>query len=107
VRLWKLGKNAHCPRILVRGQAIAAMGDELRLGRLRSGLEADIRPHRLATVAIRDANDGGLPDRIVLIEHILHLAGPDLEPRRDDQILPAVDEVKPSMPVGEPNVAGE
>ncbi len=42
----------------------------------------------------------------MLIQHLLDLARPDLEPGRDDHVLRAVDEVEPAVLVHEPDVAG-
>ena len=42
----------------------------------------------------------------MLVQDILDLAGPDLEPRRVDLVFLAIDDVEPALGVHEPHIAG-
>ena len=70
------------------------------------GLQADDGLDRLAAIRVGDADDGRLAHGRMLIEHLLDLARPDLEARRDDHVLRAVDEIEPALLVHEADVAG-
>src|SRR3954447_22086163 len=66
------------PRILVGRHAFLAEGDELLRLDGRAGFEADERLHRLPAVGVRNADDAALPDRGVLVQHVLDLARTEL-----------------------------
>ena len=70
------------------------------------GLQADHGLDRLAAIRVGDADDGGLAHGRMLVQHFLDLARPDLEARRDDHVLRAVDEIEPALLVHEADVAG-
>ena len=62
--------------------------------------------HRLAAVVVRDADDGDLAYRRVGVEHLFHLARPDLEAGHVDLVLQPVDDVEPALGVHHADVAG-
>src|SRR5690606_1632396 len=67
-------------RLLVRGQALPAEGDDfLRRCRL-SCAQRDHRLDRLAPALVRDADDRGLEDRWMPVQDLLDLARVDVDP---------------------------
>ena len=80
--------------------------DELLGGRGRSSLQARERDHGFASVGVLAADDRGLADGRVLVEHVLDVARPHLVAGGDDQVLHPVDEVDPAGLVDEADVAG-
>ena len=56
------------------------------------GFSDDRGADLLAEGLVRDADDGGLGDGGVLVEHLLDLARVDVQPAADDQVLLAVDD---------------
>src|SRR5690606_36865608 len=61
-------------RVLVGREPLLAPGDQLLVGGGAAGLERHDRLHLLAVARMRHADDGGLGDRLVRVQHLLDLA---------------------------------
>jgi hypothetical protein len=93
-------------RILVGRHALAGERSNLVGRHVLPRLQADDGLDRLAAIRVGNPNDGRFADGRVLIEHFFNLARPDLEPRSDEHVLLAVDEIEPAVLVQEDDVAG-
>ena len=67
--------------------------------------EHDVRRHPLAPGLVGLADDGGLRDGRVRRQDVLDLAGVDVDPAGDDQVLLAVDDVHVALVVADDDVA--
>src|SRR5213592_1282712 len=104
--LGQLVDELDLPRVLVRGHALLAVGDERLLVDAFTGDERHVGLDGLAAVGVGDADDGRLADGLVPVQDVLDLARPDLVARGHDHVLLAVDEVEPAVLVHETHVAG-
>src|SRR6185437_638820 len=104
-----LGQVVHQPdhpRVLVgRHLALDVVAQLLGRGR-RALLERDGGADLLAVLVVGDAHDRGLPDRRVLVEHLLDLARVDVVAAADDQLLLAVHDVEVAVLIDAAHVAG-
>jgi ADP-ribose pyrophosphatase YjhB (NUDIX family) len=95
---------------LVGGQPVAGSSAQLRL---RSGADDECR-HDLAPLVVGHTHHGDVSHPWHLSQHVLHLAGVDVEPTSDDQLAEAADEVQIAVATpltgvsgAEPAVVGE
>jgi hypothetical protein len=85
-------QHGHAPRILVAGQALAAVGDQRRRVDRDARLERHERRDLLAEIGMRHADHGGLGHRGVGKQHGLHLARHHgVTPAQDQLLLPPRD----------------
>jgi hypothetical protein len=89
-----------------RPRAAPCEGDDLRLVGARPGLEGDEGEDLLAQLRVGPADDGGLGDGGVLVQHLLDLARVDVVAAADDEVLLAVDDEQVAVLVGVAEVAG-
>ena len=95
----------HLARHLVARQPLAAVRDQLLLGRLAG--EHDECEAGLTPALVRNADDGGLRDGRMLVEDVLDLGGIDVLAAGDDHVLrPAHDPVVALLVAGG-HVAGQ
>src|SRR5437016_9760180 len=91
-RLRQIGAKLDARRHLVRRQALATKGAQLRFRGRVAGSEDDPRFHRFALDCVRDAGHTDLGDRRMRRERFFNLARPHLVAARLDQILLAIDD---------------
>src|SRR5215210_6917364 len=77
-RLGQLVEDLDQARVLVGGHPLAAERDELLGGDPAPGAQADEGLDGLAAVLVGDTDHCGLPDGLVLVQHVLDLARPHL-----------------------------
>ena len=80
----------------------------LDLGRVqrRAGAGRDERDHLLAADRVRPADDRRRGDARVLEQHLLDVAGEDVHPAADDEVLLPVDQPEVAVGVEAADVAG-
>ena len=93
-------------RVLVGGDPVADECDDLGGVGAGAGFERDRGTDLLAEALVRDAEHGGLGHRGVLVDDLLDLAGVDVEPAADDQVLLAVHDGEVAVGVDGADVAG-
>src|SRR5207247_586811 len=91
-RLRKLAAELDFPGNFERGEALAAVRDELLGRRGRAGLQDDEGLHLLALDGVRYTDRGRVHDRRVRRERLLDLARVHVEAGHDDHLLLAVDD---------------
>src|SRR4029450_10342374 len=72
----------------------------------RAGLELDHGLHRLAPLLVRHADHRAVLHRGMAPQHLLDLAGEDVEAAGDDHVLLAIDDVDEAVLVDNADVAG-
>ena len=90
------------PRVLVGGDALLDERDDLGGVGAGAGFERDRGADLLAEALARDAEHGGLRDGGVLVDDLLDLAGVDVEPAADYQVLLAVHDGEAAVGVDGP-----
>src|SRR5690349_3787704 len=96
----------HRPGVLVRGDPLLDVLDELGLRGYPTGPQRDVCLHLLPEPGVRDADDGGFGDGRVGVQDVLDLAGVDVVAAADDEVLLAVDDEHEAVLVDEAEVAG-
>ena len=80
------------PRVLVGGHPLLAVGDQLGAVSEAPGPQRDDGHDLLAEPLVGNADDGGLGDRRVGVQHVLDLARVHVVPAADDELLLAADD---------------
>ena len=95
----------HLARVLVPAQPLATPGEQL-LGRDGRAGERDVRHDLLAEPAVGTPDHSGRRDRGVRQQHVLHVAGVDVEATPDDEVLDPVHDVEVAVGIEVADVAG-
>ena len=93
-------------RDLVGRQPLAAPGLQLCRRRAGAAHQRDGRSDILAQHVVGDPDDGGVPHRRMLVQHVFDLDGRDVEAATDDQLLGAAGQDQVAIGVDVAEIAG-